>query len=117
MSWQVLMHPQVEKWIKDLGEKERVKVMAAITALELRGPLLGRPLADHLRSSKIHNLKELRPLGTTLRVIFFFDSRRRAILLAAGNKFGSWHRWYQVNIPLAESRAEEFFDSLGDTYE
>ncbi|NCV96303.1 MAG: hypothetical protein EBW33_06210 [Actinobacteria bacterium] len=117
MSWQVLMHPQVEKWIQELGEKEREKVMAAITALELRGPLLGRPLADHLRSSKIHNLKELRPLGTTLRIIFFFDSKRRAILLAAGNKFGSWHRWYQLNIPLAESRAREFFNSLGEAHE
>lgn len=93
MPWQVLMHPQVEKWIQELGDKEREKVMAAITALELR------------------------PLGSTLRVIFFFDSKRRAILLAAGNKLGSWHRWYQLNIPLAESRAREFFDTLGEAHE
>ncbi len=81
-------------------------VTAAIDQLEADGPNLGRPLVDRIEDSKIHNLKELRPgsAGTSeVRILFVFDPERQAVLLVAGDKTGRWNRWYDENIPVAES--------------
>ena len=60
-----------------------------------------------LKSSRIHNLKELRPRvsGTSrIRLLFVFDPAREAIVLVAGDKAGRWSAWYAEAIPLAEER-------------
>ena len=62
---------------------------------------------DRLHSSKIHNLKELRPRvggASEIRPLFVFDPSREAIILVAGDKAGQWNRWYTGAIPLAEER-------------
>lgn len=62
---------------------------------------------DRLHSSKIHNLKELRPRvgrASEIRLLFVFDPSREAIILVAGDKAGQWNRWYTGAIPLAEER-------------
>ena len=73
---------------------------------ELLGTRLGgRPLVDTITSSKIKNLKELRPGSSgasEVRILFVFDLRRSAILLVAGDKAGAWNRWYGKAIPQAE---------------
>lgn len=81
-------------------------VVAVIDLLEQDGPNLGRPLADRLKGSRIHNLKELRPSATSIRILFVFDPDRNAVLLVAGDKAGDWTGWYRTNIPLAEQRYE-----------
>lgn len=61
------------------------------------------------------NLKELRPGSSgrsEMRVLFAFDPARRAIMLVAGDKAGSWNRWYVKNIPVAEQRYREHLDRL-----
>ena len=81
----------------------------AIYALSRSGPALGRPLVDTIASSKIKNLKELRPgsSGTSeVRILFAFDPWRSAILLIAGDKAGRWNRWYIEAIPKAEQLYE-----------
>jgi hypothetical protein len=81
------------------------RVEEALDELAERGPELGRPLVDRLHRSKIHNLKELRPKtpGTSeVRMLFVFDPARRAIILVAEDKGGTWNRWYAGAIPLAE---------------
>ena len=86
-------------------------VAAAINLLEEDGPNLGRPLADRIEGSKLHNLKELRPgsTGTSeVRILFIFDPERQAILLTAGDKSGQWSEWYDENIPVAEARFERW---------
>jgi hypothetical protein len=65
---------------------------------------LGRPLADSIKGSRIHNMKELRPSGTSIRILFVFDPERQAVLLVAGDKAGNWQGWYKENIPVAEGR-------------
>ena len=85
---------------------------AAVEALEERGPTLGRPFVDTLTGSRIPNLKELRPLGTTVRILFVFDPRRVAILLLGGDKEGRWQEFYAEAIPLAERLYEEHLDEL-----
>src|SRR5579859_6886041 len=69
------------------------------------GPELGRPLADRVRHSRLTNLKELRPGSagrSEIRILYIFDPRRNAVLLAAGDKAGKWEAWYRQAIPLAE---------------
>ena len=51
-------------------------------------------------------MKELRPAGTSIRILFLFDPLRQAVLLLAGDKAGNWTNWYGENIPIAEQRYE-----------
>lgn len=58
-----------------------------------QGPALGRPLVDRLKTSRFHNMKELRPASagaSEVRIVFAFDPVREAILLVAGDKSGQW---------------------------
>lgn len=81
-------------------------VAEAIDRLLDDGPALGRPLADRISGSRLHNLKELRPgpSGTPeVRILFIFDPARNAVLLVAGDKSGRWEQWYRDAIPAAEA--------------
>lgn len=68
-------------------------------------------LADRIKGSKLHNLKELRPPATNVRILFIFDPQRQAVLLAAGDKTGQWAKWYTDNIPKAERRYQDWLDA------
>lgn len=72
MSWQVIIHPKVENWLIALPEEDYLRTMVALEILEELGPGLGRPFVDTLKGSKFKNLKELRPRGNFLRLIFIF---------------------------------------------
>lgn len=81
--------------------------------LEQRGPALGRPLVGQVDGSKIHNLKELRPLGKTIRVLFVFDPRREAILLLGADKAEhGWKAWYPAAIAAAERLYADYVNDL-----
>jgi hypothetical protein len=105
------MHEEVATWLNGLSQKEYEKVIMTLNTLAIVGSTLGRPQVDHIKNSKLHNLKELRPLGTSIRILFAFDFRRRAILLVGGDKKSNWNIWYQKNISIAESRFIEFGES------
>jgi len=124
VPWEVVLLEEVDEWFADLVERDNetaLLVTAAIDLLEDVGPTLGRPLVDRLEGSTIHNLKELRPGSSgasEVRIIFIFDPLRQAVLLVAGDKSRQWKEWYDVNIPIAESRYErwltgEFRDEIG----
>ena len=114
MNWEILFHSDVEIWISRLNEKEYEAVIASLDALEEVGPALGRPFVDHIKNSLFSNMKELRPPGTKLRILFAFDLKRRAILLVGGNKKNNWTKWYRENIPLADKRFEKHVKSEGE---
>ncbi len=61
VAWSVLLHPEVEAWMRTLDEKTTAGVLAAVDALGEYGPTLKRPLSDTLSGSAVKNLKELRP--------------------------------------------------------
>lgn len=107
MAWEVVLHSAVKEWILSLDEKEYEQVMKALNQLQHFGPTLGRPIVERIKYSEFSNMKELRPLGTTIRILFIFDSKRRAIALASGDKKGNWRSWYQENIAIAEKRYRE----------
>ncbi|GAA2342882.1 type II toxin-antitoxin system RelE/ParE family toxin [Dactylosporangium salmoneum] len=112
--WEVVLLGPVDEWFLGLCEADPVtanRVMEAIDHLGQAGPSLGRPMVDRVHGSRLHNLKELRPGSTgrsEIRLLFIFDAEREAVILVAGDKAGQWVRWYQENIPIAESRYEQY---------
>jgi hypothetical protein len=91
---------------------EQGSIAIAVEALEERGPALGRPFVDTVKASRHANMKELRPHGETIRILFAFDPRRTAILLLGGDKRGRWKRWYEEMIPIADQLYEDHLAEL-----
>lgn len=114
MECEVVLLDEVEQWYLALVESDddddAVAVTAAIDYLEREGPTLGRPVVDKVKGSCVHNMKELRPSGTSIRILFVFDPQRQAVLLVAGDKAGEWKQWYTDNIPVAENRYEMWLE-------
>lgn len=106
-SWEIVIHPTVSKWLDSLARSEYQKVVIALKVLQEQGPFLGRPFADQVKNSRFKNMKELRPRGKNLRLLFAFDPNRKAIILVAGDKTNNWIKWYEQNIPIADQRFSE----------
>jgi hypothetical protein len=110
----LVMTRQVRDWLHALRSGDPVTrrlVAEAIDQLLDEGPRLGRPLADRISGSRLHNLKELRPGSSgasEVRILFIFDPVRNAVLLVAGDKSGRWQEWYRKAIPAAEAAYEAY---------
>jgi hypothetical protein len=91
---------------------EQGSIAIAVEALQERGPALGRPFVDTVKASRHANLKELRPHGESIRILFAFDPRRTAILLLGGDKRGRWKRWYEEMIPVADQLYDDHLAEL-----
>lgn len=101
----------MESWVLGLDDETYDLVAAAIDHLSQHGPALGRPMADRVKASRHHNMKELRPGSagrSEVRILFAFDPRRLAVLLVGGDKAGKWKQWYAEHIPLADDRFDEW---------
>jgi hypothetical protein len=115
----VVMTRQVRDWLHALRSGDPVTrrlVAEAIDRLLDDGPALGRPLADRVSGSRLHNLKKLRPGSrgaTEVRILFIFDPARNAVLLVAGDKSGRWDQWYRDAIPTAEAAYEAYQKGRG----
>lgn len=113
MPWQVYVaSADVEEWIGNLSDTQQEDLQAAIEVLSEDGPTLGRPLVDRVHQSRHQKMKELRPPSqgrTVLRVLFAFDSQRRAALLVGGDKAegSAWNDWYDEWVPVADDRLDE----------
>lgn len=100
---------QVRDWFQALDDKSKQAYRGAMEALRIAGPALGRPIVAEidLRSYSpeirklFPHLKELRPLGTTQRVLFTFGPDRRPVMLFAGDKAGNWTKWYAQAVKEA----------------
>jgi len=110
--WEVVTTRTFDGWFRGLEAERATQVMAALRRVETVGPTLGRPRVDSIKGSRVHNLKELR-LHDGVRVLFAFDPNRRAVMLAGGNKTGSWDRWYRQMLPVAERVYADHVRSLG----
>jgi hypothetical protein len=95
MAWEVSLHPEVEAWYLGLckNDPETADLIEdAIDQLAAEGPALRRPLADRVKGSRYHNMKELRPPSsgsTEIRLLFAFDPKREAIVLSLETRLGS----------------------------
>ena len=120
MSWEIILAPEVHDWFLGLDDLSASLVRDAVELLAERGPALGRPLADRISRSRLHNLKELRPGSagrTEMRILYIFDTQRQAVLLVAGDKSGNWSRCYDGAIKLAEDRYERYLATPAEEIE
>src|SRR6202140_335642 len=103
MAWDVEFTGQFETWWNSLSQDEQVEISAKVQLLQEFGPILPRPHADVISTSRHANMKELR--GKTedrhLRVLYAFDPRRAALLLLGGDKTGD-PKWYNKSVPIAD---------------
>ena len=108
--WRIVAAPPVLTWFNQvIFTDDQLANLATTALLTLRenGPSLGRPFVDHIKGSRLRNLKELRFGASELgafRVLFVFDPRRTVVLLASGEKSGQWSKWYSRAIRIAEER-------------
>ena len=118
MPWEVRLHPEVEAWYLGVckSDPETADLIEdAIDQLAEEGPTLRRPLADRVKGSRYHNMKELRPPSSgssEIRLLFAFDPPREAIFLVAGDKAGNWEGWYREMIPVADARFTQHLAEL-----
>ena len=110
--WDVEYTDQFGVWWNSLDPGDEESIVAAVRALQEFGPALGRPTVDTIAGSRLANMKELRPPGSNIRILFAFDPRRTAILLIGGDKSGRWNAWYRDMIPVAERLYEEYLTEL-----
>jgi len=104
-KWTVEIGDEFEPEFNKLHEDVRIEVLARSRVLQQFGPHLGRPRVDTLNGSRHANMKELRfsAADGEWRVAFAFDSKRKAILLVAGDKSGvSEKKFYRHLIAKAD---------------
>lgn len=112
MAWEVEYTDEFQEWWATLTVGEQDSVASAVEALERDGPNLARPFADRIQTSRHQNMKELRPPGGSIRILFAFDPRRIAILLLGGDKTGRWQDWYREMIPAADRLFDEHLGEI-----
>ena len=107
MPWMVRLAEAFVEEFDALPAPVQTELLANTRVIERFGPAARRPRVDTLNGSRHSNMKELRfeANGGVWRVAFAFDSRREAILLAAGNKAGvPAARFYRLLIHRADRR-------------
>ncbi len=107
MRWVVEIGDEFESEFDALHEDVQTEILALARLLQQFGPQLGRPRVDTLKESRHANMKELRfsAAGGEWRVAFAFDTKRKGILLVAGDKSGvSEKRFYRELIRKADDR-------------
>ena len=109
MDWVVEIGDEFKPEFFELHEDVRTEILALTVLLQQFGPRLGRPRIDTLNGSRHANMKELRfsAADGEWRVAFAFDTKRKAVLLVAGDKSGgSEKRFYKSLIRKADERFE-----------
>jgi hypothetical protein len=107
VSWVVEIGDEFEPEFDELHEKVQTEILALTRLLQRFGPQLGRPRVDTLNDSRHANMKELRfsAADGEWRVAFAFDTKRKAVLLVAGDKSGvTERRFYRELIRKADGR-------------
>ena len=103
--WKIYSSKEYEVWFGTLDSESKEAVLERVLLLEAFGPNLPRPYADVLKGSEMHkNLKELRAktMNHILRVAYYFDRKRNAILLTGGDKKGKNEERFYKNL-IAEA--------------
>ena len=107
MAWDVAIGDEFKPEFFELHEDVRTELLALTLMLQEFGPQLGRPRVDTLNGSRHANMKELRfsAADGEWRVAFAFDTKRKAVLIVAGDKSGgSEKRFYRELIRKADER-------------
>ena len=113
LAWEVEGVDQFAEWFTGLSAEEQVSVGRVVDLLVEHGPSLPFPYSSGIEASRHRQMRELRVQhrGEPYRVLYAFDTRRAAILLLGGTKTGN-ARWYEVNVPRADSLFDEHLREL-----
>jgi hypothetical protein len=109
--WSIDATEEYLEWFREQEPGVQDVVLAKVLLLEAFGPQLGRPHADTLKGSTVKNLKELRARTSAhvLRVLYYFDENRQALLLIGGDKKGKNEKdFYKSMIQAAETLIEQY---------
>lgn len=107
VTWDVEIGDEFKPEFFELHEDVQTEILALTMLLQEFGPQLGRPRVDTLNGSRHANMKELRfsAADGEWRVAFAFDTKRKAVLLVAGDKSGGGEkRFYRALIRKADER-------------
>lgn len=98
--WEVLATDEYTEWFGSLDGESQETILTKVLLLEKFGSFLGRPHADTLKGSSFANLKELRSRTAShiLRVKYYFDEDRKALLLLGGDKKGKNEKSFYRNL-------------------
>lgn len=104
---EVLVTAEFEGWYGELSDADAGAVNRIVGLLEARGVALGTPHSSQIKGSK-NALRELRVQsgGRPIRIFYFFDTGRDAVLLIAGDKTGN-DLFYEEMIPRADALATQ----------
>lgn len=109
----------------DLPDYPAMPTRAIVDAVDYvieQGPTLGRPLVGEISLDPEYrrfipvfgrHLKEIRPLGTDVRILCTFNPERTLVLLFAGDKAGDWTRWYGPAIAEAARLYAGYLKEMG----
>ena len=109
--WHIDATEEYLEWFREQEPEIQDAVLSKVILLEAFGPQLGRPHADTLKGSKLKNLKELRARTSVhvLRVLYYFDENRQALLLLGGDKKGKNEKdFYRSMIQTAETLIKRY---------
>lgn len=97
-------------------------IIDAVDHVAALGPSARRPVLGEVLLEPDHRglvgllggrLREVRPPGTTVRILCVFDRDRRLVLLYAGDKAGGRGAWYRRAIPEAARLYREYLRESG----
>ena len=113
MAWEVEGLIEFADWFACLTDEEQVSVGRVVDLLTEHGPLLPFPYSSGIATSRHRHMRELRiqHQGRPYRVLYALDPRRTSILLLGGDKSGN-DRWYDENVPRADSLYDEHLREL-----
>ena len=86
-------------------DRAKEAILSVVLLLKEFGPLLKRPYADTLKGCSIKNMKKLRTKNSlhVIRIAYYFDEDRKALLLIGVNKKGKNEKsFYKKLIADAE---------------
>jgi len=121
VAWSVEVTDEFSRWARELRKVDRDssrQVGAAVELLKQHGPSLKRPLVGEITTSKLKNMKELRPGSSgrsEIRILFVFDPWQQIVLLVAGDKAGDWLGWYRKAVPRAEELYAEHIEAMSSS--
>jgi hypothetical protein len=115
-------HPQVAEWLINLDDASRAEVDEALSYLEEHGRGAALPDVRHRIQTSRHfpDMSEVRVTiddEHVYRVLVGFGPNAQVVLLLAGNKAGSGNRWYDVNVPVADTRFDTYLTALAKSKE
>ena len=109
--WAVDATDEYLEWFTNQDLEAKGALLSLVILLQEFGPQLKRPHSDTLKGSRIKNLKELRTktAAHVLRVAYFFDEDRQALLLVGGDKKGKNEKdFYKKLITEAEALVKKY---------